>query len=103
MIQQKHYISFPVVDNIYLGADYFMKDRKYYERLYAKYPDVVTTAQLCKMLGGIADSTARKLIRSNHIKHYQIRRSYLIPKFCVIDYVLSDHYYKYRDHLSAWV
>lgn len=47
-----------------------MKDRKYYERLYAKYPDVVTTAQLCKMLGGIADSTARKLIRNNHIKHY---------------------------------
>ena len=80
-----------------------MKDRKHYERLYAKYPDVVTTAQLCKMLGGIADSTARKLIRNNHIKHYQIRRSYLIPKSCVIDYILSEHYYKYRDKLSTWV
>lgn len=80
-----------------------MKDKKYYEQLYAKYPDVVTTAQLCEMLGGIADSTARKLIRNNYIQHYQIRRSYLIPKSCVIDYVLSEHYYKYRDKLRVWV
>lgn len=80
-----------------------MKDRKYYEQLYAKYPDVVTTAQLCEMLGGIADSTARKLIHNNYIKHYQIRRSYLIPKSCVIDYVLSVHYYRYRDKLRVWV
>lgn len=80
-----------------------MKDRNYYERLYAKYPDVVNTAQVCKMLGGIAVSTVRKLIHSNHIKHYYIRGSYLIPKSCVIDYVLSEHYHKYRDQLSAWV
>lgn len=80
-----------------------MKDRKYYERLYAKYPDVVTTAQLCKMLGGIADSTARKLIRNNHIKHFHIRGSYLVPKSCVIDYVLSKHYYIYRSKLRSHV
>lgn len=80
-----------------------MKDRKYYERLYAKYPDVVSTAQLCKMLGGIADSTVRKLIRNNHIKHYHIRGSYLIPKACVIDYVLSNHYQAYREKLRGQV
>ena len=38
----------------------------------------------------------------NHINHYMIRRAYIIPKACVIDYLLSDHYYDYRHRLARW-
>ena len=44
-----------------------MKTRAHYEKLFAPYPDVVTLPELCNMLGGIGDSTARKIMRSNHI------------------------------------
>lgn len=80
-----------------------MRNRKYYERRFAEYPDVVTTQQFCEMLGGIAESTARKLFRENRVKHYYIRGSFLVPKLCIIDYVLSDHYYIYRDKLKAQI
>ncbi len=56
-----------------------MKKRECYEELFAVYPDVVTLSEFCKMLGGIVDSTARKFIRSNHIHHFYIRHTYLIP------------------------
>lgn len=54
------------------------KLRTYYEQLFASYPDVVTLPEFCKMLGGIGDSTARKLMRENrvlypvHLFHPQI-------------------------------
>lgn len=69
-----------------------MKNRKYYEQLYTEYPTVVTLIQFRQMLGGIGDTTARKLMRENRVKHYYIRHTYLIPKDWVIDYVLSEHY-----------
>ena len=47
-----------------------MKNRKYYEQLYTDYPSVVTLTQFRGMLGGIGDSTARKLMRENRVKHY---------------------------------
>lgn len=80
-----------------------MRNRKYYERRFAEYPDVVTTQQFCEMLGGIAESTARKLFRENRVRHYYIRGAFLIPKACVIDYILSNHYFKYSEILSVRV
>lgn len=80
-----------------------MKNRLYYEKLYDKYPDVVTLPDFCEMLGGIADGTARKLIRENRVKHFYIRCTYLIPKPCVIDYVLSKHYAEYKAQLKVQV
>ena len=76
-----------------------MKNRKYYEQLYTEYPTVVTLIQFRQMLGGIGDTTARKLMRENRVKHYYIRHTYLIPKDWVIDYVLSEHYAEYREGL----
>lgn len=55
------------------------------------------------MLGGIGDSTARKLMRNNNVRHYCIRNTYLIPKTCVIDYLLGTHYEKYRRRLKAHI
>ena len=69
-----------------------MSEREKYRRKYASYPEVVNLLQFREMLGGIADSTARKLMRENRVKHYYIRTTYLIPKEWVIDYLLSTHY-----------
>ena len=69
--------------------------------LYKKYPDVVTLPQMCKMLGGIGDSTARKLLRGDHVEHYVIKGTYYIPKKCVVDYALSEHYAYYSKKLKA--
>ena len=69
--------------------------------LYRNYPDVVTLQQLCEMLGGIADSTARKRRRGDHIEHFVIMGTYYIPKKYVIDYVLGDHYAHYKNILKA--
>ena len=74
-----------------------MKTRAHYEKLFASYPDVVTLPEFQTMLGGIGDSTARK------VKHFYIRCTYLIPKACVIDYVLSEDYAKYSKTLKARV
>ena len=67
------------------------------------HPDLVKLIQFREMLGGIADSTARKLMRENRVKHYYIRTTYLIPKEWVIDYLLSTHYAKYRQKLKVHV
>ena len=80
-----------------------MKNRAYYNRLYKSYPDVVTLPQFREMLGGIGDSTARKLMRENRVKHFYIQTTYLIPKICVIDYVLGTHYAHYKDKLKVQV
>lgn len=76
-----------------------MKKREYYEKLFADYPDLVTVQQFREMLGGIANSTARKLIRENIVQHYYIRTTYFIPKVAVINYVLSEHYANYKNKL----
>jgi hypothetical protein len=76
-------------------------DKNYYTALFEKYPEVVTLDDFKKMLGGIADSTARKLIQENRVKHYYIRCTYYIPKVWVIAYVMSRHYATYKKKLKA--
>ena len=53
------------------------------------------------MLGGINEKTAIGLLRRDHVKHFRIRNAYMIPKVWVIDYVLSEHYAKYKNELSV--
>lgn len=65
------------------------------------YPDVVTLPQFRQMLGGIGDSTARKLMRQNVVQHYYINTTYYIPKESVISYLQSTHYAIYRHKLKA--
>lgn len=80
-----------------------MRNEEYYKKLYESYPDVVTLEQFRAMLGGIGCKTARKLLRENHVKHFNVRHTYLIPKVWVIEYVLSDHYAGYRQELKVQV
>lgn len=77
-----------------------MKDRAYYEALFERYPDVVTSLQFREMLGGIAEITARKLLTQNKIKHFKIRTTYYVPKASVIDFVLSETYIELRKTLK---
>ena len=58
-----------------------MNSRKYYEDLFKSYPDIVTLSEFREMLGGIGDSTARKIMRANKVKHFYIRCTYLIVRF----------------------
>lgn len=97
----KHYISFIRCWQYIFGAD-TMRDKAYYEKLFSRYPDIVTISQLQQMLGGISEKCARKLLMQNQIKHYTIRRAYIIPKTCVIDYLLSDHYFENKHRLARW-
>ena len=74
--------------------------RKDLKILFSEYPDVVSLPEMCTMMGGIGDSTARKLLRSGRIKSFLIRSTYYIPKKYVIDYLLSDHYKIYQQELK---
>jgi len=93
----------PTIDKHSLEAGIMRKTRTYYEDLFISYPDVVTISQFCEMLGGIGDNTARRLLRSNRVEHFYIRNTYLIPKACVINYVLSDDYKQYCKKLKSQI
>lgn len=80
-----------------------MKKIDFYESYFTSYPDVVTLDQFRQMLGGLGDNQARKLMRQNHVKHFYIRGTYLIPKSNVIDYILGPHYAQYRLKLKCHV
>jgi hypothetical protein len=74
--------------------------RNDYLKKFASFPDVVTLNEFCAMLGGIGECTARKLLQKNRVEHFYIRCTYYIPKEKVVDYLLSDHYMKYRFKLK---
>lgn len=81
----------------------FMQSRKYYEAYWSQYDDVVTLNEFRKMLGGLGEVQARRLLQNKTVKSFKIRGEYHIPKQCVIDYVLSTHYAKYRQILKAQI
>lgn len=80
-----------------------MRNQEYYKKIFEAYPDVVTLDEFRAMLGGIGDSTGRKLMRENRVKHFYICNTYMIPKVWVIEYLLSDHYAEYREKLKVQV
>ena len=75
-------------------------NRSEYLFKFSKYPDIVTIDIFCRMLGGIADGTARKLLRGNHVEHFYVRNTYYIPKVSIIDYLLSSDYERYKTKLK---
>lgn len=85
-----------------------MFSRDYYESKFRSYADLVILTEMRKMLGGIGDRKAMTLIRSGRIKAFYIDQKYLIPKICIIDYLLSlnnlpeecNHHKKLRDFAS---
>lgn len=66
--------------------------QRYYEKKFSKYPDVVDILTFRKMLGGIGDTFARRLVRENKVKYTFIKPHYWVYKQSIIDYVLSEDY-----------
>ena len=56
---------------------------------FAEYPDVVSTDELCEMLGGISRKLVYRILREGQISSLRIGRSYKIAKADVVAYVLQ--------------
>ena len=59
------------------------------ENLFAEYPDIVTVAELQKMLQ-IGRNTAYDLVKTRKIKSVSVGKKIIIPKCCVIDYLKNE-------------
>lgn len=77
-----------------------MKSKKFYERLFSSYSDIVSFNEFCEMLGGISQQAGYRIIREKRINCFKIRTTYHIPKSCVIDYIMSPHYREYQKKLK---
>lgn len=66
-----------------------MFSRNYYEAEFTAYPDLVTLKEMRKMLGEISEKKALGLLHDKRIKAFYIEQRYLIPKICIIDYLIS--------------
>ena len=63
--------------------------RDLYHMMFPDYPDIVTVAQLQKMLG-ISRHAAYDLLGEGEISCIRLGNAYKIPKINVIDYVLKS-------------
>lgn len=61
-----------------------------YRTMFQEYPDVVTPAQMQKMLG-ISTRLTYQLLHNGEIKSVRIGRIYRIPKTAIIDYLSSAY------------
>ena len=68
-----------------------MNHRVYFEKLFADYPDLVSLQNLQEMLGGISYRKALKLMKQGEIKSFYVHSQYMIPKICIIDYLLENN------------
>ena len=61
-----------------------------YTLMFTDYPDIVNLTQMKKMLGGISNSLAYRMLREKKIKSKKVGREYKIPKVNVIKYVMAE-------------
>ena len=61
-----------------------------YTLMFTDYPDIVKLTQMRKMLGGISNSLAYRMLREKKIKSKKVGREYKIPKVNVIKYVMTE-------------
>ena len=73
-----------------MKGDCCMKNRKNYESQLCRYPDVLSTAELKKVLGISSHSTVKKLIDQEKLRCFKLRNTYRFPKTYVLDFMMSD-------------
>lgn len=61
-----------------------------YTLMFTDYPDIVNLTQMRKMLGGISNSLAYRMLREKKIKSKKVGKEYKIPKVNVIKYVMTE-------------
>ena len=64
-----------------------IKKESAYQLMFKDYPDVVSVAQMCEMLGGISIKTGYELLKSGKVKSFLVGRSYRIPKLFILEYM----------------
>ena len=61
-----------------------------YNLMFTDYPDIVNLVQMRKMLGGISNTLAYRMLREKKIKSKKVGREYKIPKVNVIKYMMAE-------------
>ena len=54
------------------------------------YPDVGEVDDRRKMLGGLSQKLAYRLLSDQEIRSVRVGRTYKIPKICVIEYLMGE-------------
>ena len=62
--------------------------KELYGMMFSDYPDIVTVAQLQRMLG-VSRSTVYELIRDGDLAAVKVGYGYKVPKVSVISYVMG--------------
>ena len=57
-----------------------------YSMVFSNYPDIVSVAQMSKMLG-ISEKSAYRLLQENSIEHFRVGRTSKIPKLHILNYL----------------
>lgn len=61
-----------------------------YTLMFTDYPDIVNLVQMRKMLDGISNTLAYRMLREKKIKSKKVGREYKIPKVNVIKYMMAE-------------
>ena len=61
-----------------------------YTLMFTYYSDIVNLVQMRKMLGGISNTLAYRMLREKKNKSKKVSREYKIPKVNVINYVMTE-------------
>ena len=64
--------------------------RETYTLMFTDYPDIVNLDQMRKMLSGISNTLAYRMLREKKIKSKKVGREYKIPKVNVIKYIMTE-------------
>ena len=64
-------------------------EKYYWEEIFKEYKDVVSPKDLQKMLG-LGETKVYKMLKNQEIYSRKVGNNYLIPKVCVIDFLLKD-------------
>ncbi|MFR1570139.1 MAG: helix-turn-helix domain-containing protein [Christensenellales bacterium] len=64
--------------------------KELYEKMLANYPDVLTVEDATKLLGFKSQTAVIRRVHQHRIRSLKVRRSFMIPKEYLIDYLLDS-------------
>ena len=64
--------------------------RKFYRKMFANYPDVLTVEDATNLLGFKSQTGVIRRIHQNQIRYLKVGRNFMIPKEYLIDYLLDS-------------
>ena len=64
--------------------------RKFYRKMFANYPDVLTVEDATNLLGFKSQTAVIRRVHQHRIRSLKVGRSFMIPKEYLIDFLLDD-------------